>query len=84
MVQKVCIAYCLQHLIADQKSSTFEGKPRHSWARNHTQMNKFDSPKDNFFKDISTVLGDYVQQSTKKIRLRQDGELCLNPHLFTR
>lgn len=61
-------------VIADMKSSTFEGKPRHPWSRTHSEMNKFEGPKDNNYKQISGALKDMANQSFKKIKLREDGK----------
>lgn len=61
-------------IIADEKSSTFEGKPRYSWARTHSQMNKFDGPKDGHYRQLSGTLKEFANQSFKKIKLRRDGE----------
>lgn len=55
------------------KSSTFEGKPRHAWSRKHSEMNKFEGPKDNDYRQLSGVLKDMANQSFKKIKLREDG-----------
>ncbi|KAF5005225.1 hypothetical protein F66182_15966, partial [Fusarium sp. NRRL 66182] len=54
------------------KSSTFEGKPRHAWSRTHSEMNKFEGPKDNDYRQLSGVLKDMANQSFKKIKLRED------------
>lgn len=64
-----------QIVIADEKTSTFEGKPRYSWARTHSQMNKFDGPKDSHYRQLSGALRDFANQSYKKIKLRQESEL---------
>lgn len=61
-------------VIADEKTSTFEGKPRYSWARTHSQMNKFDGPKDSHYRQLSGTLREFANQSYKKIKLRQEGE----------
>ncbi|KAL4942952.1 hypothetical protein BDV06DRAFT_154049 [Aspergillus oleicola] len=60
-------------VIADEKSSTLDGKPRHPWARTHSQMNKFEGPKDWSYRQLSGSLKDMANQSFKIIRLRQDG-----------
>ena len=59
-------------VIVDQRSSTFEGKPRGSMARDHTGLNKFRSPEDECYQDVSGTLREFAQQAVRKIRLRRN------------
>ncbi|KAL4883893.1 ankyrin repeat-containing domain protein [Aspergillus karnatakaensis] len=59
-------------VIVDERSASLEGKPRHPWARNHSEMNKFEGPKDHCYRQLSGSLKDMVNQSFRRIKLRQD------------
>lgn len=64
-----------QILVADEKSSTFEGKPKNAWDRDHTQMSKFEGgEKDENYKTLSLKLKEFAQRSFRTIKLRQDCE----------
>ncbi|KAL3426988.1 hypothetical protein PVAG01_00497 [Phlyctema vagabunda] len=59
-------------VIASKKSSTFEGYPNFPWARTHSQMNKFEGPKDIQYKDVSGTLKELFLKAFKLMKSRQD------------
>ncbi|KAL4799880.1 ankyrin repeat-containing domain protein [Aspergillus venezuelensis] len=46
-------------IIASQGSSILDGKPQHPWDRNHSQMNKFEGPKDAYYPTALWALEGY-------------------------
>jgi len=62
----------VQVVIASRKSSTFEGYQNFPWSRTHTQMNKFEGPKDIQYKDVSGNLKEMSQKAFKLMKTRQD------------
>ncbi|KAL3478442.1 ankyrin repeat-containing domain protein [Aspergillus californicus] len=59
-------------VFVDEKSSALDGKPRHPWARTHSDMNKFEGPKDHNYRQLSGSLKVMANQSFRNIRVRQD------------
>ncbi|KAE8355420.1 ankyrin repeat-containing domain protein [Aspergillus coremiiformis] len=59
-------------MVADKKSATFDGHPRFSWDRAHSQMNKFNGPKDTHYRQVSGTLQRFANKAGTKIKARQD------------
>lgn len=55
-------------VIASKESSIFEGHESHPCDRTHTEMNKFDGPKDAAYKALSNKLKDIVLHTLPKIQ----------------
>ena len=64
----------VRSLVVDQKSSTFDGKDSASMARDHSGLNKFKSPDDTCYLDVSGTLGAFAQQAVRKIKLRRNSK----------
>lgn len=64
----------VKSVVVDQKSSTFDGKDSASMARDHKGLNKFKSPDDTCYKDVSGTLGTFARQAVRKIKLRRNSK----------
>ena len=64
----------VRSVVVDRKSSTFDGKNSASMARDHKGLNKFKSPDDTCYADVSGTLGAFAQQAVRKVKLRRNSK----------